>query len=50
LRFGYQTGIDTRGFSAGMGIRYSIVTIDYAYVPFSLQVGNSHLISIGFDL
>jgi hypothetical protein len=50
VRFGYQTGIDTRGFSAGMGIRYSLVTIDYAYVPFSLQVGNSHLISIGFDL
>jgi hypothetical protein len=22
-RFGYQTGIDTRGFSAGLGIRYS---------------------------
>ena len=50
MRFGYQTGIDTRGFSAGMGIRYSIITIDYAYVPFSQQVGNSHLISIGFNL
>jgi hypothetical protein len=50
IRFGYITGIDARGFSAGMGIRYSVVTIDYAYVPFSLQVGNSHLISIGFDL
>jgi len=50
MRFGYQTGIDTRGFSAGMGIHYSIVTIDYAYVPFSLQVGNSHLISIGFEI
>jgi hypothetical protein len=50
LRCGYQTGIDTRGFSAGMGICYSFVRIDYAYVPFSLQIGNSHLISIGFDL
>jgi hypothetical protein len=49
-RFGYQTGIDARGFSAGMGIRYSIVIIDYAFVPFSLQLGNSHLISIGFIL
>jgi hypothetical protein len=49
-RFGYQTGIDTRGFSAGIGIRYSFVMIDYAYVPFSLQAGTSHLISIGFDL
>jgi hypothetical protein len=50
VRFGYQTGIDTRGISAGLGIRYSIVMIDYAYVPFSLQVGDSHLISIGFVL
>ena len=49
-RFGYQTGIDTRGFSAGLGIRYSFAKIDYAYVPFSLQVGNSHLLSIGFIL
>jgi hypothetical protein len=50
MRFGYQTGIDTRGFSAGIGIRYSFVMIDYAYVPFSLEAGNSHIISIGFDL
>ena len=49
-RIGYQTGFDTRGISAGIGIRYSIVMIDYAYLPFSLQIGNSHLISIGFNL
>jgi hypothetical protein len=49
-RFGYQTGIDARGFSAGMGIRYSIAVIDYAYVPFLLQIGNAHIISIGFTL
>jgi hypothetical protein len=50
LRCGYETGLDTRGFSAGMGICYRIVKIDYAYVPFTLQAGNSHLLSIGFDL
>jgi hypothetical protein len=49
-RLGYQTGIDTRGFSAGIGIRYSIAVIDYAYVPFSLQIGNAHIFSIGFTL
>ncbi|RPI01392.1 MAG: PorV/PorQ family protein [Ignavibacteriae bacterium] len=49
LRLGYLSGIDTRGFSAGIGIRYSVIMIDYAYIPFSLQVGNSHLISIGLD-
>jgi hypothetical protein len=50
VRLGYLTGIDSRGFSTGMGIHYSFVTIDYAYVPFSLQLGNSHLISIGLNL
>jgi hypothetical protein len=50
MRLGYQTGIESRGFSAGMGIHYSVVTVDYAYVPFSMQLGNSHLISIGLDL
>ena len=49
-RIGYQTGIDIRGFSAGIGIRYSFIVIDYAYVPFSLDLGNSQLISIGFVL
>jgi hypothetical protein len=50
LRFGYKTGITTRGFSAGLGIRYNMATIDYAYIPFSLQLGDSHLITIGFFL
>ena len=50
VRFGYLTGIDTRGFSTGMGIHYSFVTVDYAFVPFSLQLGNSHLITIGLNL
>jgi hypothetical protein len=49
-RLGYKTGIDTRGFSVGMGIQYSIVVIDYAYVPFSIQIGNAHVISISFTL
>jgi hypothetical protein len=50
LRFGYATGYDIRGFSAGIGIRYNIAVVDYAYIPFSLQTGNAHIISIGFIL
>jgi hypothetical protein len=50
VRLGYKTGIAIYGFSAGIGIRYSIAVIDYAYVPFNLQVGNAHIISIGFIL
>ena len=47
LRFGYSTGYDVRGFSMGIGILYSIAVVDYAYIPFSRQVGNAHIISIG---
>ena len=50
LRFGYQTGYDSRNLSAGLGIRYTIVSIDYAYVPFSLDLGEAHILTIGFSL
>ena len=50
VRFGYETGYEYRNFSAGIGLRYNIVMIDYAYIPFSSQMGNSHIVSIGFIL
>jgi hypothetical protein len=50
VRFGYETGFEYRDFSAGIGLQYSIVMIDYAYIPSSSQMGNSHIISIGFIL
>jgi len=50
VRAGYMTGFDTRGFSAGLGIRYLFVTLDYAYVPFSSGFGNANIISLDFRL
>jgi hypothetical protein len=50
LRLGYQTGYDSRHLSAGLGIRYTIVSIDYAYMPFSMDLGEAHILSIGFTL
>ncbi|MGA3286636.1 MAG: PorV/PorQ family protein [Bacteroidota bacterium] len=50
VRFGYETGYEYRAFSAGVGLRYSIVMIDYAYIPSSSQMGTAHIISIGFIL
>ena len=47
-RFGYQTGYDSRGLSAGIGFRYEFIQFDYAYVPFSLALGDGHLFSLGF--
>jgi hypothetical protein len=50
VRFGYQTGYEYRDYSAGIGMRYSIVMIDYAFLPSSSQMGTAHIISIGFIL
>jgi len=49
-RFGYETGYEYRDFSAGVGLRYSIAMIDYAFLPSSSQMGTAHIISIGFIL
>jgi hypothetical protein len=50
IRFGYETGYEYRAFSAGVGLQYNIFMIDYAYIPFSSQMGTAHIISVGFIL
>lgn len=49
-RIGYQTSYDIRGISAGLGIRYAILQLDYAYVPFSEAFGDANIITIGIHL
>jgi hypothetical protein len=49
LRLGYQTGYESRALSAGIGIRFEFIQFDYAYVPFALGLGDSHLFSLGFQ-
>jgi hypothetical protein len=49
FRFGYQTGYESRALSGGIGIRFDFIELDYAYVPFSLGLGNGHLFSLGFQ-
>lgn len=49
LRFGYQTGYESRVLSAGIGLRFDLVQFDYAYVPFTLGLGESHFFSLGFQ-
>jgi len=50
IRLGYQSGPDARGVSYGVGILYAGVNFDYAYVPFSYDLGNAHLITLGLSL
>lgn len=50
LRLGYQTGYDDKGFHTGFGVKYSRYRFDYAFVPFTSDLGNSHRISFGLGL
>lgn len=48
LRAGYQTGFESKGFTAGLGLKYYNLFFDYAYTPFLLNLGASHTISLKF--
>jgi hypothetical protein len=45
-RTGYQFGSEGRKFSAGVGVYYGIIGLDYAYAPLSADLGNTHTISL----
>ncbi len=48
-RLGYVFGNDSRSFSAGFGITYQQWRIDYAYIPFSNQLGAASLFTLEFQ-
>lgn len=47
-RVGYQSGYEARGFSGGVGISWGSLRLDYAFLPFSLGLGNANLFSVQF--
>jgi hypothetical protein len=47
-RLGYQSGYEARNFTGGIGIMWGNLRLDYAYMPFSLGLGNANLFSIQF--
>lgn len=49
IRAGYQTGYDAKNVSAGVGVRYNMFRLDYAFVPFKYDLGSTHTISLGID-
>lgn len=49
LRAGYLTGYDERSMQAGFGLMLSRYIVDYAYVPFSSDLGNSHRVAFGIN-
>jgi hypothetical protein len=50
LRAGYMTGYDSKGFTAGASFSMRNVTVDYAFLPFSNNLGSSHLFNVTFTL
>ncbi len=50
VRGGYQAGSEGRGLSLGGGVRYGIVSVDYAYSKLASALGNGHTIAIGLNL
>jgi len=50
LRFGYQSGFDSKSISFGAGAAYSTLRFDYAYVPFDNNLGNAHTVALSINL
>ena len=50
LRAGYRMGWDNQNISVGFGAKIRGIRIDYAYVPYYSDLGDTHRISLGFLL
>ncbi|MCS6988781.1 MAG: PorV/PorQ family protein [Chloroherpetonaceae bacterium] len=46
IRFGYALGNDARNFSGGVGARYANFVFDYAFIPFSNELGTANLLTL----
>ncbi len=49
LRAGYQTGHQERNIATGLGLQIGRWRIDYAYVPYYFDLGDTHRISVEFS-
>ncbi len=49
FRIGYAFGYETRGLSAGLGVRRDFLRLDYGFSPQSQEVNNGHTISLGVE-
>ena len=50
LRYGLGIGFDTRDHAFGMGLGWESWAFDYAYVPYSMNLGEVHQIGIKYRL
>jgi hypothetical protein len=45
-----MTNYEAKGFSAGIGILWRSVAFDYAFTPYSYDLGNGHTFSLKIGL
>jgi hypothetical protein len=48
-RVGYTTGIDGQDFGTGFGVNFERYRLDYAFVPSSFDLGDTHRFSLSLD-
>lgn len=46
LRAGYMSMYESKSFTTGIGIHYSLADVDYSFVPFSYDLGNAHMVTV----
>ncbi|MBI3195030.1 MAG: PorV/PorQ family protein [Ignavibacteriae bacterium] len=47
LRGGFQSGYESKNITTGVGFKYEMFKLDYAFVPVKLDFGSSHTFTIG---
>ncbi|NTW48510.1 MAG: PorV/PorQ family protein [Chlorobiales bacterium] len=47
-RLGMAFGNDSRGISAGIGLKYNKFKFDYAFIPFSNELGSANVLTLQF--
>jgi hypothetical protein len=50
LRAGYMLNYDSKNFTAGASFSHNNITVDYAFVPYTDNLGTTHLFNLTFSL
>jgi hypothetical protein len=50
IRLGYMTNYEAKGFCGGIGVTWHSITFDYAFTPYSLDLGNGNTFSLKIGL
>jgi hypothetical protein len=49
VRAGYKAGYDSQGATFGLGVTYHEISVDYAFLPVTNDLGDNHRFGLGFS-